>query len=332
MEKEIIIKTVKGFDENLQCLNFQYEVGKEYSLPKGESAELCKKGFHAVNIDKSPLSVFDYYEPSIYGRKSRYCEVEFFGNTKSVGNKMVGSRIKIGAEIGISGLIKAHFEWVKRHIKNENNAEEGQPAMAGDSGAATAGDYGAATAGYRGAATAGDSGAATAGDYGAATAGNRGAATAGYSGAATAGNSGAATAGNRGAATAGNRGAATAGYRGAATAGNRGAATAGDSGAATAGNSGAATAGNHGAATAGDSGAATSRGSVSVGVNGVGCVRGEGVKARGGLGAILMIAIEKECNYDLKEWKTVVVDGDAIKADTWYTLEDGELIELSNEE
>ena len=284
MEKETIIKTVKGFDEDLQCINFQYEVGKEYSLPKGESAELCKKGFHAVNIDKSPLSVFDYYEPSIYGKKSRYCEVEFFGNTKSVGNKMVGSRIKIGAEIGISGLIKAHFEWVKRHIKNENNAEEGQPATAGYCGAATAGDSGAATAGNRGAATAGDSGAATAGDYGAATAGNRGAATAG------------------------------------------------DYGAATAGYSGAATAGYRGAATAGDSGSATSRGSVSVGVNGVGCVRGEGVKARGGLGAILMIAIEKECNYDLKEWKTVVVDGNAIKADTWYTLEDGELIELSNEE
>ena len=203
-------------------------------------------------------------------------------------------------------------------------------ATAGDRGAATAGDYGAATAGYRGAATAGDSGAATAGNSGAATAGNYGAATAGYKGAATAGNSGAATAGDSGAATAGDRGAATAGDYGAATAGYRGAATAGDSGAATAGDSGAATAGNSGAATAGDYGAATSRGSSSTGNNGLAVARGTNVKIRGGMGSILVIAEEQESSYDVSDWKAVVVDGKNIKADTWYRLVGGEVVEVED--
>ena len=152
-------------------------------------------------------------------------------------------------------------------------------------------------------------------------------ATAGYGGAATAGYGGATTAGNCGAATAGNCGAATAGNYGAATAGYGGAATAGDSGAATAGNYGAATAGNCGAATAGNCGAATSRGTVTVGECGAGLVRGNGVKIRGGLGAILVIAEEEENSYDLAHWKAVVVDGETVKADTWYKLMNGELVE-----
>ena len=128
-------------------------------------------------------------------------------------------------------------------------------------------------------------------------------------------------------ATAGDRGAATAGACGAATAGDYGAATAGAYGAATAGDRGAATAGDRGAATAGDRGAATSRGSVTVGVNGTGLVRGNGVKIRGGLGAILVIAEEEENSYDLAHWKAVVVDGKTVKADTWYKLMNGELVE-----
>ena len=96
---------------------------------------------------------------------------------------------------------------------------------------------------------------------------------------------------------------------------------------ATAGACGAATAGDYGAATAGSCGAATSRGSVTVGVNGTGLVRGNGVMIRGGLGAILVIAEEEENSYDLAHWKAVVVDGETVKADTWYKLMNGELVE-----
>ena len=147
---------------------------------------------------------------------------------------------------------------------------------------------------------------------------------------ATAGDSGAATAGDSGAATAGNYGAATAGYRGAATAGYRGAATAGDSGAATAGNYGAATAGDSGAATAGDSGAATSRGKSKTGENGVCVARGENVMVCGGIGTILVAVDENSNNYDITEWKVAVVDGEKIKANAWYKLENGEFVEVED--
>ena len=290
------LKTYKAFDKDLSCRGFKYEVGKEYE--ETGDIKACEKGFHACPY---PLDVFGYYAPA----GSRFCEVEQSGKIDgSESDKVCSSKIRIGAELDIRGLVKAAVSFVKERCTNECNAEPGKPATAGDYGAATAGDSGAATAGYRGAATAG------------------------YRGAATAGNCGAATAGNRGAATAGNRGAATAGDRGAATAGDSGAATAGNRGAATAGDYGAATAGNCGAATAGDYGAATARGKASTGSNGLSMARGNNVQVKGGIGAILVIAEEGEDTYDIVDWKAVVVDGEIVKADTWYRLENGELVEV----
>lgn len=89
----------------------------------------------------------------------------------------------------------------------------------------------------------------------------------------------------------------------------------------------AATAGEHGAATAGEYGVATSRGSVSVGENGIGAVRGNHVKAKGGIGSIIIVAEENENSYEVEEWKVMVVDGEKIKADTWYQLTDVEFVE-----
>jgi hypothetical protein len=274
------IKAYKTFDKDLSCRGFKYEVGKEYE--ETGYIKVCEKGFHACPY---PLDVFGYYPPA----GARFCEVEQSGKIDdSESNKVCSSKIRIGAELDIRGLVKAAVSYVKERCTNECNAEPGKPA----------------TAGYRGVATAGDNGAATAGDCGAATAGYRGAATAG------------------------DRGAATAGDRGAATAGNYGAATAGDSGAATAGNHGAATAGNHGAATAGNYGAATARGKALTGSNGLSVARGKNVQVKGGIGAILVIAEERDNTYDIVDWKAVVVDGEVVKADTWYRLENGELVEV----
>lgn len=83
-------------------------------------------------------------------------------------------------------------------------------------------------------------------------------------------------------------------------------------------------------ATAGDYGAATSRGKSSTGENGLSVARGKGVKAKGGLGSILVIAEEEQNSCKISSWKAVVVDGVNIKADTWYTLKDGELIEAED--
>ncbi len=314
----------KGMDSNMQCRGMQYKVGEEFSVD-GE-IKCCDNGLHAC---ERPLDVFGYYPP---GTGARYFRVEQSGDMARDGSdsKVASRKMRVEAEIGIPGLAKAHIEYVKAHTTSEHT--DPARATAGSYGAATAGSYGAATAGNRGAATAGNCGAATAGNYGAATAGNYGAATAGSCGAATAGNRGAATAGNYGAATAGNRGAATAGNRGAATAGNYGAATAGNRGAATAGSYGAATAGNYGAATAGSYGAATSRGSSAVGKNGIACARGNNVRVKGGIGAVLVIAEESRTSCSIAHWKAVVVDGETVKADTWYRLVDGELVEAGDDE
>ena len=64
MEK---IKGFKGFDKDLKCRGFQYEVGKEYEQ-KGE-IRCCDNGFHFC---EDPFDALDYYHPT----NSRYCEVE----------------------------------------------------------------------------------------------------------------------------------------------------------------------------------------------------------------------------------------------------------------
>ena len=100
---------------------------------------------------------------------------------------------------------------------------------------------------------------------------------------------------------------------------------------ASAGAYGAASAGEQGAASAGEQGAAVSKGSADVGGNGIACVRGNGCKVKGGIGAILVIAEENEYDSDIKEWKAFVVDGEEIKADTYYTLKNGEIVEADND-
>nr|DAF28113.1 MAG TPA: hypothetical protein [Caudoviricetes sp.] len=148
------IKAYKAFDKDLSCRGFKYEVGKEYE--ETGDIKACEKGFHACPY---PLDVFGYYAPA----GSRFCEVEQSGKIDdSESDKVCSSKIRIGAELDIRGLVKAAVSFVKERCTNECNADPGKPATAGYRGAATAGNYGAATAGYSGAATAGDYGAATA--------------------------------------------------------------------------------------------------------------------------------------------------------------------------
>ena len=148
------IKAYKAFDKDLSCRGFKYEVGKEYE--ETGYIKVCEKGFHACPY---PLDVFGYYPPA----GARFCEVEQSGKIDdSESNKVCSSKIRIGAELDIRGLVKAAVSYVKERCTNECNAEPGKPAVAGNHGAATAGDYGAATAGDSGAATAGNHGAATA--------------------------------------------------------------------------------------------------------------------------------------------------------------------------
>ena len=156
-------------------------------------------------------------------------------------------------------------------------------------------------------------------------------ASAGEHGSASAGAYGSASAGEGGAASAGEHGSASACEHGSASAGECGAASAGWKGAASAGAYGSASAGWKGSASAGAYGAAVSKGSAAVGKNGIACARGNNCKVKGGLGAILVIAEENDYGNGIKEWKVFVVDGEKVKADTYYALKDGEIVEAENQ-
>ena len=146
------MKAYKGFDKDLKCRGFQYEVGREY---EEANASLCKKGFHAC---ENPLDTFRYYGPT----DSRYCEVDVDdnGERNSGDSKVCGKHIKIGAEIGLKGVINAGVRFVfdKCESATEENASgdrgnaaasgwRGNAAASGDRGTAVAsGKYGTASA------------------------------------------------------------------------------------------------------------------------------------------------------------------------------------------
>ena len=103
---ENVIKSYKGFDKDMQCRGFQYEVGKEYDMD-GE-IKCCNRGFHAC---KSPLEVWDYYDML----NSRFAEVEQSGkiDEEEKSTKVCSSRIKIKAELKLADIINIGVEWLK---------------------------------------------------------------------------------------------------------------------------------------------------------------------------------------------------------------------------
>lgn len=142
MEK--VIKCYKGFNKDMTCRGFQYEEGKEY---EEETADACHSGFHACEY---PLDCFSHYSPD----ESVYHEVEQSGEFDRDGDdsKVASTKIKIGARLDISGLVKAAIDFTMSRVKKEAESDE-------HCGASSAtGDYGASSAtGYKGASSATDS-------------------------------------------------------------------------------------------------------------------------------------------------------------------------------
>ena len=306
-----VIKSYKGFNKNMTCRGFQYEEGKEY---EEEIVEVCDHGFHAFEY---PLDCLNYYYPN----ESVYHEVEQSGEIQKHNDdtKVASTKIKIGAEISIAGLVKAAIEYTVKRVKKDAESDEkhGASSATGDYGASSeTGDYGASSA---------------TGDYGASSAtGYCGASSAtGYCGASSAtGTCGASS-------ETGDYGASSAtGTCGASSAtGTYGASSAtGDYGASSAtGTCGASSAtGYCGASSAEDKDA-------------VAVAWGYKSKAKGVLGAFLVFAdweytgSEDDTEYDrnnqsawvLNGAKMVQVDGENIKPNTWYTIENGEIAEVS---
>ena len=324
-----VIKSYKGFNKDMTCRGFQYKEGKEYETSR---AVVCNEGFHAC---EHPLDCLGYYPPNT----SVYHEVEqtgeFSSDSGSRDSKIASTKIKIGAKLSIAGLVQAAIDFTKSKTVIMQDAT---------------GDYGASSAtGYKGASSAtGYKGVSSAtGDYGASSAtGYKGASSAtGYKGVSSAtGNCGASSAtGNYGASSAtGNCGASSAtgdygassatGYKGVSSAtGNYGASSA-------TGNYGASSAtGNYGASSAtGDCGASSATGykgaSSADNSTAVAVAWGYESKAKGCIGAHIVCAEWKYDNLN-NDWffvgaKMSIVDGVKIKADTYYTLRDGEFVEV----
>ena len=269
----------KGTDKDMKCRGFQFDLGKEYVE---EEVELCNKGFHGCEY---PLDVFSYYSPA----NSRFFEADLDGVTDEAkgDSKRAGTKIKLRAEIGIAGIVKAAVEYIKEKAESSKN-------QTGNWSAATnTGNWSAAT-------NTGNQSAAT-------NTGNRSAAT-------NTGNQSAATnTGNQSAATnTGNWSAAT-------NTGDWSAATnTGDQSAATnTGNQSAATnTGNWSAATVdGKESIAIVTGVNSKASGAIGCWLV--LTERGGWNGNA---------YPIKEVRAVKVDGAAIKPGVFYKLENGEVV------
>ena len=120
---------------------------------------------------------------------------------------------------------------------------------------------------------------------------------------------------------AGDKESAAAGNWGSAAAGEHGSAAAGEHGSAAAGYWGSAAAGEHGSAAAGY------RGSAAAGEHGIACCLGG--KVKGGMGAVIAIAELDKYGFAIRV-SAAIVDGKKIKADTWYTAKDGDLVEVKD--
>ena len=285
-----VIKSYKGFNRDLTCRGKQYEVGKEYEEDRAQS---CECGMHACEY---PLDCFSYYDPA----HSVYYEVEQSGDLSRRGDdsKVASTKMKIGAEINIAGMVKASINYIRERIKEEKGSDD-------DYGASSAtGNCGASSAtGYKGASLA-------TGDYGASSA-------TGYCGASSAtGYKGASSAtGDYGASSAtGNCGASSAtGYKGASSA-----------------------TGNYGASSAtGDKGASSAKDPESIAIAWGYKGRVSGVK-----GSFLVLAdwegdeseYWKPYTWKLKGAKMVRVDGEHIKENTWYTMRNGKIVEVTEDD
>ncbi|EDL5788588.1 hypothetical protein CVX37_21930 [Salmonella enterica subsp. enterica serovar Agona] len=125
MTKEIV--TFKGFNKDLKCRDFQFEIGKTFH--HDGKVEACVSGFHACEC---PFDVFSYYSPA----DSRFAETISFGitNREEDGDtKIASASITIKAELTLPQFIQRGIEWIWSKI--DKSLE--QQIMCGNCSAAT---------------------------------------------------------------------------------------------------------------------------------------------------------------------------------------------------
>lgn len=132
----------KGFNPDMTCRDFKFEVGKTY---KEKEASLCHKGFHFC---ENPLDIFDYYDPT-----NRFHEIiaEDVDKEVSSDSKRVAKKITIGAELSLHSICDLGMKFIlsKVDFKDKEIHNTGYYSAASNTG-----DYSAASnTGYRSAAS-----------------------------------------------------------------------------------------------------------------------------------------------------------------------------------
>jgi hypothetical protein len=137
------IVSIKGFDKDLRCRGYQFEVGKTYT--HDGVVKVCESGFHAVEYG---IDAFSYYAPA----DSVYCVVEHSGETKrhSGDTKIASASITIKAEIKIPQLVQQSVDWImSQSTSTKTESNTGNRSAATNTGyqsaATNTGDWSAAT-------------------------------------------------------------------------------------------------------------------------------------------------------------------------------------------
>ena len=122
------VLSYKGFDKDFKCRDFQFEVGKTYTI--GGKIEACKRGFHAC---ENPFDVWNYYG---IGEGNRFAVVEQSGDiSRHDGDSKVASgSITIKAEISLPEFIKNAVSRIIEMTKNAVGNDSGNDAKIGSSG------------------------------------------------------------------------------------------------------------------------------------------------------------------------------------------------------
>ena len=142
-EKTNGIAAYKGFDQDLKCRGFQFEIGKTYKH-KGE-VSVCNSGFNAC---ENPLAVFEHYPPT-----SRFAIVKCAGKiSKGINDKKIAcGELTVEAEIRLPELISEAVEWINSRVDLENKkiSSTGDGSVANNTGyysmASNTGYYSAAS-------------------------------------------------------------------------------------------------------------------------------------------------------------------------------------------
>nr|DAO60503.1 MAG TPA: hypothetical protein [Caudoviricetes sp.] len=311
-------KAVKGFNKDMTCRGFQYQEGKEY---KTENASLCNEGFHACF---NPLDCFRYYYP---GDGSVYHEVEIDDNgERGDDSKIVGSKIKIGAKLDVANICKLHFEFVKNQTIQKKDGKDSSSLAAQDYSSLAAQDYSSLAAQDYSSLASRDSSSLAAQDRSSLAAQYRSSLAArDYSSLATQDYSSLA---------AQYKSSLAAQDYSSLAAQDRSSLAAQDRSSLAAQNWSSLAAQDRSSLAAQDwsSLAAQDWSSLSAGKNSVlACFNG---RCRAGLNSLIAIANRKwnGNDYEITDFKAEIVDGEKIKADTWYKLVNGEFVEVNDDE